>query len=84
MKKWLFIFLTFIIFCSSFGFKVFSQEMLNIKGSIQDTKNEAIIGASVIVEGTNIGTVSDINGNFMLSAPTEVIKSYLHRIQTFY
>ena len=70
MKKWLFIFLTFIIFCSSFGFKVFSQEMLNIKGSIQDTKNEAIIGASVIVEGTNIGTVSDINGNFMLSAPS--------------
>jgi len=73
MKKWLFIFLTTVFFCSFFGFKVFSQETLNIKGSVHDTKNEAIIGASVTVEGTNIGVVSDINGNFMLSAPSESI-----------
>jgi iron complex outermembrane receptor protein len=43
---------------------------LNIKGLVRDTKNEAIIGASITVEGTNIGVVSDINGIFMLSAPS--------------
>ena len=37
-----------------------------VNGNVVDEYNEAVIGASVRVEGTNTGTVTDINGNFTL------------------
>lgn len=38
-----------------------------VNGNVVDDANEAVIGASVIVEGTkNTGTVADMNGNFRL------------------
>ncbi|HRZ96170.1 MAG TPA: TonB-dependent receptor [Paludibacter sp.] len=52
--------------------KVFSQtttEQVSVSGKIVDDKKEAIIGASVLVVGTSIGTISDIDGNFSLKAP---------------
>jgi len=39
-------------------------------GTIMDTNNKPLRGASVQVKGINIGTVSDRNGNFTLMAPT--------------
>lgn len=39
-----------------------------IKGKIFDSKtNEPLIGASVVIEGTNIGAVADLDGNFIIS-----------------
>jgi len=38
-----------------------------IRGSIIDEKELPVIGATIIIEGTTIGTTSDINGNFSLS-----------------
>lgn len=38
-------------------------------GRVLDTQNEPIIGASIQIAGTSIGTVSDINGNFTLTVP---------------
>ena len=40
---------------------------------------EPVIGASIRVEGTKTGTVTDINGNFQLSAPagSTLVVSYL-------
>lgn len=39
-----------------------------IKGVVVDAENdEALIGASVVLDGTTIGTVTDINGEFSLS-----------------
>ena len=37
-----------------------------IKGKVTDEKGEPIIGASVAYTGTNIGTVTDLNGEFIL------------------
>lgn len=49
---------------------VFAQNgMKDIKGVIYDDKGEPVIGASVIVQGTSNGTISDLDGNFTLSAP---------------
>ena len=42
-----------------------------LKGSIMDDKGEIVVGASIIVKGTNKGTTSDANGNFNLSVPNE-------------
>ncbi len=38
-----------------------------ITGTITDQRGEPLIGASVVVKGTTIGTVVDVNGNYMLS-----------------
>lgn len=36
------------------------------KGAVLDERNEALIGASVLVKGTSQGTITDVNGNFSL------------------
>ncbi|WP_289132908.1 SusC/RagA family TonB-linked outer membrane protein, partial [uncultured Bacteroides sp.] len=40
----------------------------NIKGKVVDTNGEPIIGANVVVVGTSNGTISDVEGNFTISA----------------
>ena len=37
------------------------------KGVVKDATGETVIGASIIVEGTNLRTVTDIDGNFTLN-----------------
>jgi len=44
----------------------FAQKV-DITGTVTDVSNEPIIGATVVVEGTNDGTVTDVDGKFRLS-----------------
>ena len=44
------------------------SQKLKITGVVFDEKNATVIGATVLVEGTAVGTISDINGNFTLQA----------------
>ena len=41
-----------------------------VKGTVNDEAGEPVIGASVKVVGTNAGTVTDLNGNFSVTAPS--------------
>ena len=51
------------------GMTVFGQER-SISGSITDrSTNESLPGASVLVKGTSIGSITDIDGNFSLKIP---------------
>ena len=45
---------------------LFAQTRI-ITGTVKDSQGEAIIGASIIVKGTTIGTYSDGDGNFSLA-----------------
>ncbi|GAB1414682.1 TonB-dependent receptor [Paludibacter sp.] len=45
---------------------MFAQGKKTITGNITDSKGEAIIGASVAVYNTAIGTITDLNGKFSL------------------
>ncbi len=57
----------------SISTSVFSQTaLIKASGIVKDTKGEAIIGVSVKVKGTSIGTITDVNGKFSL---TEVPKN---------
>ncbi len=40
-----------------------------ISGMVTDDKGEALIGASILVKGSSVGTVSDLDGSFNLQAP---------------
>ena len=41
-----------------------------VQGTIVDEQGEPVIGASVLVKGTTTGTVTNIDGEFALSAPS--------------
>ncbi len=48
---------------------VFSQR--TVTGKILDESNLPLIGANVIIVGTNLGTITDIDGNFALEVPND-------------
>jgi TonB-linked SusC/RagA family outer membrane protein len=51
-----------------------AQAQSRITGIVSDHNNEPIVGASVIVKGTTIGTVTGINGNYDLaSVPDDAV-----------
>lgn len=56
-----------VLLLLTFGLSsVFAQENI-VKGKITDKETgEELIGASVVIKGTTIGTVTDLNGNFEL------------------
>lgn len=44
-----------------------TQKTTTISGTIIDEKGESVIGASVAVKGTSLGTITDVNGNYTLA-----------------
>ena len=44
-----------------------TQQQATIKGTVIDSNGEPVIGASVVIEGTTTGTITDIDGVFMLN-----------------
>lgn len=56
-----------------------SQATKTIKGKIVDEKGEPLIGVNVAVDGTNTGTITDLDGNFsMLALANSTLKvSYI-------
>jgi len=42
---------------------------IDVKGKVVDEKGESIPGASVMIEGTNKGVATNINGEYQLSVP---------------
>lgn len=45
------------------------------KGVVKDDTGEGVVGASVVVEGTSLGTVTDLDGNFQLGGERKVPQS---------
>lgn len=43
-----------------------------IKGTITDNSGNPIIGANVVAKGTNVGTVTDVDGTYSLNVPAGV------------
>lgn len=46
------------------------QQQISVSGVVADTQGNPVIGASVIVENTSNGTITDLNGEFRLSVPS--------------
>lgn len=59
----------YLVFIFSFlSMSALYAQHKQIKGSIVDEKNEPLIGASVVVEGTTNGTITDLDGAFSIQA----------------
>lgn len=44
----------------------FAQQ-INVAGNVKDALGEYVIGASILVKGTTVGTITDIDGNFVIN-----------------
>jgi len=50
-----------------------------VQGNVKDSNGESLIGVTIGVKGTAVGTASDIDGNFTLNVPdnaTTLVISY--------
>ena len=64
MKK-----VTFLLFCLLLGIGM-AHAQTKITGTVISAENnEPVIGASVVVKGTTIGSVTDLDGFFSLEVP---------------
>ena len=78
MKRCIYTFMMLFI-CGA----LFAQ--VNVTGTVVDDKGEPAIGASVVIQGTTTGTVTDLDGNFQISAAkgSKIVISYVgYKAQT--
>ncbi len=61
-----------------------SQQGRTITGSVSDANGEAMIGVTVMIQGTTTGTITDVNGNYSLTVPegTEILEFRFIGMQT--
>lgn len=50
-----------------------AQQDIHISGKVIDDKGESLIGVSLLVKGTTIGTITDFDGNFSLDVPSDAV-----------
>jgi TonB-linked SusC/RagA family outer membrane protein len=50
--------------------QIFAQQQIKVSGIVSDESGEPVIGASVMILNTNIGTQTDIEGKFSLAVPS--------------
>ena len=62
-----------------YSLPLWQQQEERIEGTILDENGEPIIGASIVVEGTTNGVISDFDGHFELNVPRKatIIISYI-------
>ncbi len=51
---------------------------LKVSGRVVDPQGEPVIGASVLIEGTTRGTVSDVDGRFTITAPNDAMLKVIY------
>jgi len=63
------LFLTTSAFRASASEEVKISKQTSVQGTVKDVDGETLIGVSILVKGTTIGTTTDLNGNFSINAP---------------
>ena len=56
-----------------------SDKMVEIKGQVTDKSGIPVIGANILVKGSNLGCITDIDGNYSLKVPAKstIVVSYI-------
>ncbi|HBX88943.1 MAG TPA: SusC/RagA family protein [Marinilabiliaceae bacterium] len=60
----------FLLLCSHFGLRAQNVE---VSGQVLDPTGFALPGVNIVVSGTASGTVTDVNGNYRISVPSDAI-----------
>lgn len=59
--------LSILLIVGAFFCSVGASAQTNVTGKVVDTRGEALIGVNVIIKGTRLGTVTNMNGEFSLA-----------------
>lgn len=51
-----------------------AEEGIRISGTVMDNQKEPLIGVSISVDGTTLGTITDLDGHFYLTVPDKKSK----------
>ena len=62
-----------IFFCMLWTLGLFAQSTREVKGVVKDPTGETVIGASVLEKGTTNGTITDFDGNFVLTVSENAV-----------
>ena len=66
-----------LLFCAT----IFAQQPVTVSGTVTEgTSGDPAIGVTVLVKGTNLGTVTDIDGKYLLNnvpAEATLVFSYI-------
>ena len=57
-----------VLLCVGSIFMSYAQNIKTITGKVSEENGDPVIGASIVVTGTKIGTATDLNGSFTLQA----------------
>ena len=74
-----------LMLCAVMFFALNVSAQTTITGHVKDGTGEVIIGASIVVKGTQGGTVTDFDGNFSLQCKpgaTLVVSYIVYRIRS--
>jgi len=63
----------FFVLCILLSATISAQNAKTITGTVSEKDGTPVIGASVIIKGTNKGTASDIEGNFTIQATDQSV-----------
>ena len=67
--------LAFSLLLGAFTISSWAQQAVTVKGTVKDSENNPVIGATVVVKGTTIGTTTDIDGNYTINVnPGQVLE----------
>lgn len=67
--------LAFSLLLGAFAVSSWAQQAMTVKGTVKDSENNPVIGATVVVKGTTIGTTTDIDGNYTINVnPGQVLE----------
>ena len=69
-----------VIILSFFAVESVSAQVKTVTGVVKDASGETIIGASVVVKGTKLATITDIDGKYKLNVPADgktLVASYI-------
>ena len=74
--------LSFLFTFSAFSYA--NAQVKTITGTVKDESGETIIGASVLVKGTTVGSITGVNGDFKLNVPANgksIIVTYIGMVK---
>lgn len=68
MRKTLLLFFSLLLLC----YLPLVAQNISIEGTVTDAStSESLVGVSVVVKGSTVGTITDVKGNFELSVPAD-------------
>lgn len=62
-RRLIFLFALLFTLCNSYSW---AQQLITVKGTVTDSENYPVIGATVVIQGTTTGTTTDIDGNYTI------------------